>query len=189
MKYPFLTSIIKQEEFEANKGTNDSSIRPRIQGVRCITDVQTMKYDRFLENRPTKVYQKYIRRKDTRYKLFYELFHIEEEDENLVKHRFILPCHKHDIRYQQLLMAISYEDFPHPTQLLKGSQHAGIDIYFVNVTRKMIFHLYDDRGCDVIASDKEDLRSLYREFNDWILDYDRVQIDNMMNTQLKMRLV
>ncbi|MDT9025838.1 MULTISPECIES: DUF3885 domain-containing protein [Rossellomorea] len=151
--------------------------------ILLITDVHTMKDDRFLENRPTKVYQKYVRRKDTRYKLFYELFHIKEEDENMVTHRFILPCQKHDIRYQPLLMAISCEDFPHPTQLLKGSQHAGIDIYFVNVTRKMIFHLYDDRGCDIIASDKEDLRSLYRECNNWILDYDRVQIDDMMNNQ------
>jgi hypothetical protein len=85
--------------------------------ILLITDVHTMKHDRFLENRPTKVYQKYIRRKHTRYKLSYEHLNFEEEDENMVTHRFILPCQKHDIRYQQLLMAISYEDFPHPTQL------------------------------------------------------------------------
>ncbi|NMH68185.1 DUF3885 domain-containing protein [Bacillus sp. RO3] len=145
-----------------------------------ITDVHTLENDRFLEKRPTKVYQKYIKDKALRYKLQYELYKVEEEDEDMVTHRFTLPCHKRDTRYHQLLMAISYEDFPHPTQLLKGDQHAGIDIYFVNLTRRMIFHLYDDRGCDIIASDKEDLRAVYNEFNDWILDYDREQIDDMM---------
>jgi len=43
----------------------------------------------------------------------------------------------------------------------------------------MIYHLYDDRGCDVIASNKENLRPLYEELNDWILDYDREQIDTI----------
>ena len=157
--------------------------------ILLITDVHTLKDDRSLEKRPIKVYQKYIRHKDTRYRLHYELLpwvfqNVDGEgDEKMVTHRFILPCKKRDVRYQQLLMAISYEDFSHPTQLLKGCQHAGIDIYFVNVTRKMIFHLYDDRGCDIIASDKEALRSLYTNRHDWILEYDREQIDNMMNMQ------
>ncbi|MCA1060153.1 DUF3885 domain-containing protein [Rossellomorea aquimaris] len=157
--------------------------------ILLITDVNTVEEDRFLEKRPTKVYQKYIRHKDTLYKLQYKLLpwvfqHVDdEEDDNMVTHRFILPCQKRDIRYQQLLMAISYEDFTHPTQLLKGFQHAGLEIYFVNVTRKIIYHLYDDRGCDIIASDKEDIRSLYNDRNDWILDYDRQRIENMMNAQ------
>lgn len=77
------------------------------------------------------------------------------------------------------LTVISYEYSPHPARILKGFPRYGIDIYFINVTRKMIYHLYDDRGCDVIASNKEDLRTLYEEFNDWILDYDREQINKI----------
>ena len=43
----------------------------------------------------------------------------------------------------------------------------------------MIYHFYDDRGCDVIASNKEDLHQLYIACHDWILDYDRDQIDQL----------
>ncbi|MDQ0185270.1 DUF3885 domain-containing protein [Cytobacillus sp. FSL R5-0569] len=43
----------------------------------------------------------------------------------------------------------------------------------------MIYHLYDDRGWDVIASNQEDLDLLYEELNNWILDYDREQIDKI----------
>ena len=37
--------------------------------------------------------------------------------------------------------------------------------------------MYDDRGLDVIAKDKKSLDSLYHNFNDWILEYDREKID------------
>ena len=91
----------------------------------------------------------------------------------------MLSCKRSDVRYHRLLSAISYEDYSHPTRILKNNYQAGFEIYFVNVTRKMIYHLYDDRGCDVIASKKEDLRPLYLTYNDWILDYDRDQIDQL----------
>lgn len=151
-----------------------------------VTDIHCDKNDTFLQKRPTKVYQKYIKNKELIRKLQHRVLpnvFLEDEDgedyEEMVTHRFALSCKKNDVRYNQLLTAISYEDFPHPSQILKGFPRNGIDIYFINVTRKMIYHLYDDRGCDVIASNKEDLCSLYAEFNDWILNYDREQIDQL----------
>nr|WP_315363603.1 DUF3885 domain-containing protein [Cytobacillus firmus] len=151
-----------------------------------ITDIHCEKNDDFLQKRPTKVYQKYVKSKEVAIKLQHGMLpnvFLEDEDGDdyaeMVTHRFVLTCLKNDIRYNQMLSAISYEDFPHPTQILKGFPRNGIDIYFVNVTKKMIFHLYDDRGCDVIASNKEDLRPLYEEYNEWILDYDREQIDQL----------
>lgn len=154
--------------------------------IMLVTDIHCEKNDDFLQKRPTKVYQKYVKSKEVAIKLQHRLLSnvfLEDEDgddyADMVSHRFVLTCLKNDIRYNQLLSAISYEDFPHPTQILKGFPQNGIDIYFVNVTKKMIFHLYDDRGCDVIASNKEDLRALYEECNEWILDYDREQIDQL----------
>ncbi|WP_445293151.1 DUF3885 domain-containing protein [Cytobacillus sp. FSL M8-0252] len=41
------------------------------------------------------------------------------------------------------------------------------------------WYLYDDPGWDVIASNQEDLDLLYEELNNWILDYDREQIDKI----------
>lgn len=37
----------------------------------------------------------------------------EDDYEDMVTHRFVLPCKKSDIRYKPLLTAISFEDFPH----------------------------------------------------------------------------
>lgn len=152
-----------------------------------ITDIHCEKNNTFLHKRTTKVYQKYIKDKALRQKLQHKVLPhvflegVEADYEEMVTHRFALSCKKSSIRYKQLLTAISYEDYPHPSQILKGLYRPGIDIYFVNVTKKMIFHLYDDRGCDVIASNKEELYGLYKKLNDWILDYDRERIDKMFN--------
>ena len=37
--------------------------------------------------------------------------------------------------------------------------------------------MYDDRGLDIISADKEILGPIYKKQKDWILDYDREQID------------
>lgn len=39
--------------------------------------------------------------------------------------------------------------------------------------------MYDDRGLDLIAADKESLRSIYEKYNDWILDNDIEQIQKL----------
>ena len=38
-------------------------------------------------------------------------------------------------------------------------------------------HIYYDRGCDIWSNDKETLRIIYKSLNDWILDYNRKEID------------
>lgn len=151
--------------------------------ILLITDVHCEKNDTFLQKRPANIYKKYVKNRELLKTLTHTIlpsvFPEEDgDDEDMVTHRFVLPCNKSDIRYHQLLTAISYEDFPHPARILKRNyNNSSYDIYFVNVTQQMIYHLYDDRGCDVIASDKEDLRQLYVDFNDWILDYDREEIN------------
>lgn len=150
--------------------------------ILLVTDIQCEKNDSFLQERPVNIYRKYLKNKNALMRLQHlilpSVWDVDDEDyEDMVTHRFHLLCQKKDLRYRQLLSAISYEDFAHPTTILKHNNRAGYEIYFVNVTRKLIYHLYDDRGCDVIASNKEDLRPLYVACNDWILDYDREQID------------
>ena len=53
------------------------------------------------------------------------------------------------------------------------------NVYFVNSDDCVLFHLYDDRGADLIADDKEVLRPIYEKYNAWILDYDREQISKI----------
>jgi hypothetical protein len=50
-------------------------------------------------------------------------------------------------------------------------------VYFINLRDDVIFHMYDDRGLDVIATKREALLPLYNAFHGWILDYDRPTID------------
>ncbi|TDQ36376.1 DUF3885 domain-containing protein [Aureibacillus halotolerans] len=156
-----------------------------------ITDIQCERTDPFLQKRPLKLYLNYVKDNEVIRKLQHRLlpsvFIEDEADEEcgeMVTHRFILPCKKKDFRYQALLEAISYEDFPQPSQIAKGLSGNAKDVYFVNETKKMIYHLYDDRGCDVIAANKADLQPLYDEFNDWILDYDREKIDRLFNPKV-----
>ncbi|WP_028591566.1 DUF3885 domain-containing protein [Paenibacillus massiliensis] len=55
------------------------------------------------------------------------------------------------------------------------------DIYVLNTTNRTIFHLYDDRGLDIAAANRETLRPIYEQYNGWILDYDRDRIDATFN--------
>ncbi|MEH7633918.1 DUF3885 domain-containing protein [Bacillus pumilus] len=88
-----------------------------------------------------------------------------------------MTCQLQDIRLRPLLHAICQEDFYAPNQILNGK--LGYEIYLINLSKQMIFHLYDDRGCDLIAADDERLRPVYEGLQHWLLDYDRPQMDQL----------
>ena len=82
------------------------------------------------------------------------------------------------INHKNILTAIGHSDFPPRQPRLDNNGFlTSKEIYFVNIDKKLIFHMYDDRGLDLISADKEILRPIYKKHNDWILDYDRKQID------------
>lgn len=82
------------------------------------------------------------------------------------------------INHKNILTAIGHTDFPPRQPRLDNNWFfTSKEIYFVNIDKKLIFHMYDDRGLDLISADKETLKSIYKKHNDWILDYDRKQID------------
>ena len=148
--------------------------------ILLVTDVLTKSDNTFLQHKPLNVYQKYIKRKEVLYQLQLQTF-ISEEDSNdlyeMVIHRFSLHCKKSDIRYVQLIQAICHADMGHSSTIMKSNPESGYFIYFINLTKKIIYYLYDDRGCDVLAADPESIRFLYDQYNEWILDYDRKEID------------
>lgn len=45
-------------------------------------------------------------------------------------------------------------------------------VFFFDTTRHLLFHPYDDRGADVVAEKVEDIRFLYEECQNWLLEYD-----------------
>ncbi|HLQ98617.1 MAG TPA: DUF3885 domain-containing protein [Candidatus Dormibacteraeota bacterium] len=56
-------------------------------------------------------------------------------------------------------------------------------VYLVHPKEKILYHLYDDRGLDLVAKDKNKLHPLYETFNDWILDEDREAIDSIFKDE------
>lgn len=49
--------------------------------------------------------------------------------------------------------------------------------YIADPERGLVVHIYDDRGMDVIAVERQTLRPCYERFNDWLLDYGRDRMD------------
>ncbi|MGF1868233.1 DUF3885 domain-containing protein [Enterovibrio norvegicus] len=52
-------------------------------------------------------------------------------------------------------------------------------LFFVNSTRGLVFHIYDDRGMDIASDSKQALESIYHEQNSLLLDYDRDYMDSL----------
>lgn len=50
-------------------------------------------------------------------------------------------------------------------------------VYFVNVTRPLVFHMYDDRGAILFAPRVATLMPLYERFAAWLVDHWRSEID------------
>jgi Domain of unknown function (DUF3885) len=52
-------------------------------------------------------------------------------------------------------------------------------VYFLNKRNGILLHMYDDRGLDVIGAKRESIVDPYRQFSEWILDYDRKRVEEM----------
>jgi hypothetical protein len=82
------------------------------------------------------------------------------------------------INYKNILTAIGNTDFPTIQPALDNFVPlTSKEIYFINIGKKLIFHMYDDRGLDIISSEIEILKPIYKMHNDWILEHNRIIID------------
>jgi hypothetical protein len=149
------------ELFKATHDKNDE--------IMIVSYVDRMKIHPDKDKYKTKLFTRYIKDKKTKYKLQIEdlPFHSPEDDEKneYFTRCFYVKCKTLDID---------------PFHLLKSYLHTDMArIYFINMNKNTIFHVYDDRGCDIIASNKESIRDIYENFNKWILDYDREQVEEL----------
>ncbi len=51
------------------------------------------------------------------------------------------------------------------------------DIYLVDFDRQLALHVYDDRGMDVVATEKHVLQETYLKYHDWLLRFDLAKMD------------
>lgn len=68
--------------------------------------------------------------------------------------------------WKKLFRDIVYTDFKEPHFLASN-------VFFLNTTAEILYHLYDDRGLDVVAIDKMTLQPIYQSYHTRLLDYDR----------------
>lgn len=88
--------------------------------------------------------------------------------------RALVKCKVKELKVISILKAIAHKDFPGRTPRLGRNEGlSSKDIYLINLDKKMIFHMYDDRGLDLLTSNKENLVHIYQQYKAWLLDYDR----------------
>lgn len=79
-----------------------------------------------------------------------------------------------DINHQNILRALVNQDFSlRRTPALQGH------CFFLNHDKGLVLDLYDDRGMDIVALQKEPLELLYQTHHAWILDSDRAAINQI----------
>lgn len=84
----------------------------------------------------------------------------------------ILYSRVQDIPYREILSGIAnYEQGREPSIVQS--------IYFVSISRGIVFYMYDDRGCIAYSISKEKLIPLYTKYNEWIVNYWREYIDSI----------
>jgi len=124
--------------------------------------------------------------------IFNQISNIEKSKIEFSSHRDIYPddldykseCWKRvtisgitaaDVNSEQILSAAINTDFGTRKPQIRG------ECYIINKTKRLVLNLYDDRGMDVVSTDKEALQALYKSHNKMILDYDREKIDKVFS--------
>jgi len=114
-----------------------------------------------------------LRKEDVVYSVIRNVY--EKDD---IFNAALLKLKTNRINYKNILTATANTDFP-PRQP-RFQFFSNVEIYFINTTKNLIFHMYDDRGLDIISSEAETLKPIYTKFNDWILEANREKIDEIM---------
>lgn len=129
--------------------------------------------------RKLKVYQAFLKCKNNLKRIQVKTYPYPfefDEAEDFEMQQFSLLCKREDIRVNELLKAASNEDFSLTPKFGRYSIDYP-DVFFVNITKDIIFFVYDDRGCEVIAREADQIRPLYEKYYDWVEEVDRKRIE------------
>lgn len=99
----------------------------------------------------------------------------DEDGESYSQVQFYWDLNKTSFCPEQLLREIILGDIGGWQGFVSGVYLAG--------PGPILYHLYDDRGLDVLGGFRELLLPLYHQFHDWILEYDRERIDHLFKSE------
>ena len=127
--------------------------------VFLVTNVYRFKKENVKNPQKINVYNSFIKKRDLNFKLRQETlpFLFEDEEADLYcTYQFSLKCFASDIKYNQLIQVANHEDFPGFYPRLDAKKEISYpDVFLIYATKDIIMCIYDDRGCKVIAKNKE----------------------------------
>lgn len=113
-------------------------------------------------------FKRYVKDQKLKYSLKYHEFQWQFDEDLILVQQMILRCKLSDLKLEFLLKALIHQDFHslQPRLRDKNSIFAP-DVFLINLRTKGIFHLYDDRGCEIMNTSKELHEELVEHFKDW----------------------
>jgi hypothetical protein len=96
------------------------------------------------------------------------------DEDKICYRRYFFYTTLDNFNYKDLFSEIAKAD-------IGGSYDLASSVFIFDLEKDILYYLYDDRGLDVVASKISTLYPIYEEFNDWILDYDRLEIEELFN--------
>ncbi|WP_142335153.1 DUF3885 domain-containing protein [Bacillus toyonensis] len=151
--------------------------------VFVVANVYRFKKENIKTPQKTNIYNKYIKKRDLKFRIRQETlpFLFEDEEADLYcTSQFSLKCLAVDIKYELLIQAVNHEDFPDLYPRFGRKKEVSYpDVFLINATKDIVMFIYDDRGCEVIAKNKEIIRGLYEKYKEWIPVYERESIDSL----------
>ena len=86
----------------------------------------------------------------------------------IVHINFSFKCLAEDIKYEPLIQAANHEDFSDLYLRFGRKRNLLSRCILINAKKDIVMFMYDDRGCEVIAKNKEIIRDSYKKYKEWI---------------------
>ncbi|MEK9198261.1 MULTISPECIES: DUF3885 domain-containing protein [Bacillales] len=115
-------------------------------------------------------FKRFVKEQKLKYSLRLHEFQSQYDEDHLFVQQMTLYCKVSDLKLEYLLKTIIHEDFQSLQPRLRRTHCVfAPDVFLINVQTKCIFHLYDDRGCEMINADKNIHEKLLETFSGWDL--------------------
>ena len=113
-------------------------------------------------------FQRYVKVQPKRYSLRMHEFIWQFDEEDICIQQIELLCNVSELKLEYLLKSLIHKDFGSlKPQLRRKYCIYPPDIFFINVRTKCIFHIYDDRGCEIMNTDMKLHKQLVESLKEW----------------------
>ena len=94
---------------------------------------------------------RHLKRREDQYNIKF-VEKMMDEEEQVSEYAVLLP-NKNALDYKRLIKAICHQDFPPLQPRFRQTYTYYPEVFFVNVDRKIVMNIYDDRGCFFLFGD------------------------------------